>query len=366
MIPEKENVSSTDKFDTMSNTKIVKTSYPSIPTEFNDPELLQLADSIANIVQNAVAEIATHINMTMTITYWRIGQHIVEFEQHGKARAKYGVSLLANLSKILSIKLGKGYSRPNLNNMRKFYLLYPSYENISTKLTWTHICELIKIDDNLERSFYENECITGHWNVKQLQRQMDSGLFMRLALSKDKEGVLQLAHEGVKDTDIQKPEDVVRSSYVVEFLGLSSKKRINEKDLQRLLCEHMKTFLLELGKGFMFQQEQYGMTINNRHYHVDLLFYHRILRCHVLIDLKRGEVKHRDIGQMNLYLGYFAKEEMLEGENPPIGILLGRYKDDLMVEYATYGMDTNLFVSKYELLLPNIEELRAMVRRITE
>lgn len=195
---------------------------------------------------------------------------------------------------------------------------------------------------------------------------MSSGLFLRIALSKDKKGVLQLAYEGIKETDIQKPEDAVRNSYLVEFLGLPSKKRIKEKDLQKLLCEHMKTFLLELGRGFMFQQEQYGMTINNHHYHVDLLFYHRILRCHVLIDLKRGQVTHRDIGQMNLYLGYFAKEEMLDGENLPIGILLGRYKDDLMVEYATYGMDTNFFVSKYELLLPNIEELRAVVRRIIE
>ena len=350
----------------MSKKEIVRPTYPGIPAELNNPELLQLADTIVEIVQSAVTDIATRINMTMTISYWKIGQHIVEFEQQGNTRARYGTSMLANLAKILRTKLGKGYSRPNLNNMRKFYLLYPSYKDVCTKLTWTHICELIKIDDELERSFYEKECIVGHWNVKQLQRQMNSGLFMRLALSKDKEGVLQLAHEGIKESDIQKPEDVVRNSYVVEFLGLSSQKLIKEKNLQSLLCEHMKTFLLELGRGFMFQQEQYGMTINNHHYHVDLVFYHRILRCHVLIDLKRGEVTHRDIGQMNLYLGYFAKEEMLEGENPPVGILLGRHKDDLMVEYATYGMDTNLFVSKYELLLPNIEELRAMVRRIVE
>lgn len=332
----------------MSKNEIVKITCPNVPAELVDPELLRLADTIVEIVKNAIAEISTRVNMTMTISYWKIGQHIVEFEQQGNARATYGSSMLVNLAKILRIKLGKGYSRPNLNNMRKFYLLYPSYEEVCTKLTWTHICELIKIDDQLERSFYEKECIAGHWNVKQLQRQMSSGLFLRIALSKDKKGVLQLAYEGIKETDIQKPEDAVRNSYLVEFLGLPSKKRIKEKDLQKLLCEHMKTFLLELGRGFMFQQEQYGMTINKHHYHVDLLFYHRILRCHVLIDLKRGQVTHRDIGQMNLYLGYFAKEEMLDGENPPIGILLGRYKDDLTVEYATYGMDTNLFVSKYE------------------
>lgn len=330
-----------------------------------DTDLIQLADSIASIVGQAKVHIAVSVNSAMVETYWHIGRHIVEFEQKGEVRAKYGDALLPRLSKVLSMKLGKGFSRPNLNFMRKFYLLYPNCQTVSNKLSWSHICELITIDDDLERSFYEKECISEHWSLRALRRQIDSGLFMRLALSKDKEGVLALAHEGIKQTDIQVPEDVVRDTYTLEFLGLNAKKRFKEGDLQKLLQDNMKTMLLELGKGFLFQEEQYHMCINNHHYHVDLLFYHRILRCYVLIDLKRGAVTHRDIGQMNLYLGYFAKEMMLDGENPPIGILLGHSKDDLMIEYATYGMDTNLFISKYELFLPNKEELRKMITNIT-
>lgn len=347
----------------MNNIKIVKAD---TIQHLQDPKLLQLANTISGIVNKTKQGIAASVNTAIVEAYWNIGKHIVEFEQQGEVRAKYGTGLLKQLGKILRIQIGKGFGHSNLYAMRKFYVYYPNFQTVSGKLSWSHICELLKVDDELERNFYERECIAEHWSLRALRRQMDSGLFMRLALSKDKEGVLALAHEGVNPSDIQKPEDVVRDTYLVEFLGLPVKKRIKESELQQLLCKNMKTFLLELGKGFLFQEEQYGMTINNRHYHVDLLFYHRILRCHVLIDLKRGEVTHRDIGQMNLYLGYFANEIMIEGENPPIGIILSRYKDDLMVEYATYGMDTNLFVSKYELLLPNIEELRAMVRRIVE
>ena len=347
----------------MNNIKIVKAD---ATQHLQDPELLQLADIISGIVNKTKQGIAASVNTAIVEAYWNIGKHIVEFEQQGEVRAKYGTGLLKQLGKILRIQIGKGFGQSNLYAMRKFYVYYPNFQTVSGKLSWSHICELLKVDDELERNFYEHECIAEHWSLRALRRQMDSGLFMRLALSKDKEGVLALVHEGVNPSDIQKPEDVVRDTYLVEFLGLPVKKRIKESELQQLLCKNMKMFLLELGKGFLFQEEQYGMTINNRHYHVDLLFYHRILRCHVLIDLKRGEVTHRDIGQMNLYLGYFANEIMIEGENPPIGIILSRYKDDLLVEYATYGMDTNLFVSKYELLLPNIEELRAMVRRIVE
>lgn len=347
----------------MSNNEIIKAD---TIQHLQDPELLQLANTISGIVNKTKQGIAASVNTAIVEAYWNIGKHIVEFEQQGEVRAKYGTNLLSNLAKVLGATLGKGFSRPNLQQMRKFYLTYPICQTVSSKLSWSHICELLKVDDELERSFYERECIAEHWSLRALRRQMDSGLFMRLALSKDKKGVLALAHEGVKPSDIQNPEDVVRNTYLVEFLGLPVKKRIKESELQKLLCQNMKTFLLELGKGFLFQEEQYGMTINNRHYHVDLLFYRRILHCHVLIDLKRGEVTHRDIGQMNLYLGYYADEIMIDGENPPISIILGRYKDDLMVEYATYGMDTNLFVSKYELLLPNIDELRAMVRRIVE
>ncbi len=312
------------------------------------------------MIEEGKQALAVSINEIIKATYWRIGQYIVEFEQQGNAKAKYGTSLLSNLAKLLRAKVGRGYSRPNLNNMRKFYLMYPICQT-SDKLTWSHICELVTIDDRLERDFYEKECISEGWTVNELHRQKESGLFMRLAVSKDKQGVLTLAHEGQQ---VQTPEDVVKNTYTLEFLGIENKKRYKEKDLEEKLIGNMQMFLLELGKGFTFVKRQYPLTINNTHYHIDLVFYHRILRCFVLIDLKRGAVKHKDIGQMNMYLGYFAKEENVEGDNPPIGIIMSHYKDELMVEYATYGMDSNMFVSKYELFLPNKEELRNLVRII--
>ncbi|MBP3228199.1 MAG: DUF1016 family protein [Bacteroidaceae bacterium] len=331
-----------------------------VKADLTNPELLTLADKIVQVIEDGKRELAVSITETIKKTYWRIGQHIVEFEQKGDRRAKYGSALLTNLSKLLRAKVGRGYSRPNLNNMRKFYLLFPICQT-SDKLTWSHICELLTIDDDLEREFYANETVRESWTVDDLHRQKESGLFMRLAVSKDKQGVLALAREGQKH---QAPEDVVKDTYTLEFLGIEDKSRFKESEIEQKLIDNLQKFLLELGKGFTFVGRQYGLTIANKHYHVDLVFYHRILRCFVLIDIKRGAVKHQDIGQMNMYMGYFAKEENVEDDNPPIGIILSHYKDELMVEYATYGTDSNLFVSKYELFLPNKEELRKMVRNI--
>lgn len=352
-----------------------------------DAELMQLADKIVAVIEQGKNQLAVSINQTIKATYWNVGRHIVEFEQQGNARAKYGASLLSGLAKILRVRVGRGYSHPNLNNMRKFYLMYPIFQTsekftnasifqtsekssvssicqaLSDKLTWSHICELITIDNPLEREFYARECAEEGWPVDTLHRQKESGLFMRLAQSKDKEGVLQLARKGQQ---IQTAEDVVKDTYTLEFLGIDDKKRYKESELEQKLIDNMQKFLLELGKGFTFVGRQYALTINNVHYHIDLVFYHRILRCFVLIDLKKGAVKHTDIGQMNMYMGYFAKEENVEGDNPPIGIIMSHYKDELMVEYATYGMDSNLFVSKYELYLPNKDELRSVIRSIME
>lgn len=323
-----------------------------------DSELNRLADSIAALVNEAKKHLARSANVVMLASYWNIGKYIVEFEQEGNSKAKYGTALLSSLSKILRANLGKGYSHPNLNNMRKFYLLYPNFQTLSEKLSWSHICELITIEDDLERSFYEKECIASGWNVRSLRRQIDSALYLRLAASKDKEGILRLAREG---SFIQRPEDIVKDTYTLEFLNLPEKNRYTEQDLEQRLIDNLQTFLLELGKGFAFIGRQYHITINNRHYHIDLVFYHRILKCFVLIDLKKNAVRHQDIGQMNMYLGYFAKEESAPDDNPPVGIILSHIKDELLVEYATYGMDSKLFVSKYELYLPNKEELRRLV-----
>ena len=299
----------------------------------------------------------------MVQTYWQVGKYIVEFEQKGNAKAEYGTSLLTNLAKLLTLKIGKGYSRPNLNNMRKFYVLYPNLSDMSDKLTWSHICEIIKIDDELERKFYVNECVQEKWDVRSLKRQMDSALYLRLASSKDKNGVLALAEKGIQ---IRQAQDIVKDTYTLEFLGLPEKEQYSEKDLEDRIIDNLQNFLLELGKGFTFVKRQYPLTINNVHYHVDLVFYHRILKCFVLIDLKKNSVKHEDIGQMNMYMGYFAKEENEKDDNPPVGIILSHNKDELLVEYATYGMDTNLFVSKYELYLPNKEELKKLVDGIVK
>lgn len=326
-----------------------------------DTELSVLADTISNLVVEAKSHLSQTINTTLVVTYWNVGKYIVEFEQQGNVKAKYGKALLSSLAKILRVKLGKGYSRPNLNNMRKFYLLYPICQTVSDKLSWSHICELITIEDDLERSFYEKECIAERWNVRSLRRQMDSALYLRLAASRDKEGVLQLAQKGVV---IQQPEDIIKNTYTLEFLGLPDQERYSERDLEQRLIDNLQSFLLELGKGFAFIGRQYPLTISNRHYHIDLVFYHRILKCFVLIDIKKNAVQHKDIGQMNMYMGYFAKEENTVDDNSPIGIILSHTKDELLVEYATFGMDSQLFVSKYELYLPNKEELRRLVDEV--
>ena len=329
----------------------------------HESSLQPLIDNISMAIRDARRKVVSHINTTMTQTYWQIGKYIVEYEQGGQAKVAYGTSTLTILSQQLTARFGRGFSRPNLVNMRKFYLLYPNCQTVSDNLTWSHISELIKAEDNLERSFYEKECISQKWDVRTLRRQMSSALYLRLAASKDKDGVLALSKEGIT---VQKPEDVVRDSYTLEFLGIREDYRFSETELEQRFIDNLQMFLLEMGKGFNFVKRQYPITVNNRHYHCDLVFYHRILRCFVLIDLKRDGVQHEDIGQMNMYLGYFAKEENMPDDNPPIGIILSHYKDDLLVEYATYGLNTNLFVSKYELYLPNKEELRKLVNQSLE
>lgn len=300
------------------------------------------------------------VNTQLLETYWQVGRQIVEFEQGGKDRAVYGAALMERLSADLRLRHGKGFSRSNLNYMRLFYLRYQICEKPSHKLSWSHYVELLKLDDPLERSFYEQQAIAERWSVPELKRQKAAALFLRLAASKDKAGILQLAQKGQV---LAQPEDVLREPYVFEFLKIPEPWQVSETQLEAALCQHLQQFLLELGKGFTFVGRQYRITVNNIHYKVDLVFYHRILRCFVLIDLKIGEVQHHDIGQMNLYLGYFAKEENTPEDRPPIGIILSRNKDELLVEYATYQMDSQLFVQKYQLYLPDREELRREIEQ---
>jgi len=318
----------------------------------------ELVDNISTRFEKGRARAYHEINKSLVFTNWDNGRYIVEFEQGGKARAKYGVKLLQRLARDLTLRIGKGFSRPNLNNMRLFYLRYPICQKLSDKLTWSHYCELISVDDEIEREFYFNQSLLEKWSVTELQRQKRSGLFLRLALSTDKKGVLKLASQG---SIIEKPDDVVKSVYILEFLNIPAPYQISELNLERRLIDQLMNFLLELGKGFAFVGRQYRITVNNVSYHVDLVFYHYILKCFVLIDLKVDKVEHYDISQMNMYMGYFAKEENGPDDNPPIGIILSRSKDDLLVEFATYEMNSQLFVSKYQLYLPDKEELRKLL-----
>lgn len=298
----------------------------------------QLLERITDTYTKGRIQAMQAVNVSLIETYWQVGRHIIEFEQGGKIRADYGKALIGTLANDLSLLHGKGFSRSNLVYMRLLYLRYPISQKPSHQLSWSHYVELLKIDDELERSFYEKQAIAERWSVPELKRQKAASLFLRLASSKDRAGVLQLATQGQM---LSEPVDLLREPYIFEFLKIPEPANISETQLETLLCNHLQQFLLELGKGFTFVGRQYRVTLNNAHYKVDLVFYHRILRCFVLIDLKIGEVQHQDIGQMNMYLGYFANEENIEGDNEPIGIILSRHKDELLVEYATYNMNVS-------------------------
>lgn len=331
--------------------------------QYNDQAYSELINHITNLWTDAKADAIIAVNTHLLDANWRTGQYIVEFEQKGQARAEYGRQLLVNLSKDLTIRCGRGFSRSNLTYMRKFYLAFPKSETLSHKLTWSHYFELLKCDDPLEMKFYFTESIRQGWKVRELKRQIKSALFQRLALSTDKEGILALANEGHQ---VLNPQDILRDPFVLEFTGLPQKKRYKEGELETALKTNMEKFLLELGRGFAFVGRQFVMHIGSRRFKVDLVFYHCILKCYVLIDLKRGEIKHGDIGQMNLYLNYFKTEICQNDDNPPIGIVLGAKKDELLLEYALEGITNQLFAARYQLYLPKREELQAQLDKVLD
>jgi predicted nuclease of restriction endonuclease-like (RecB) superfamily len=303
------------------------------------------------------------VNANLLEAYWDIGKYIVEYEQKGSAKAEYGKKLLENLSKDLSLMHGKGFSLSNLKRMRQLYGCYSIGAKPSRQLSWSHYVELLKIDDSIERNFYEKQAILENWSIPELIRQKKASLFLRLAASKDKDGIMKLSQRG---QIVQQPADIFREPYILDFLKIPEPYHLSESDLETRLLSNLQSFLLELGKGFAFIGRQYRITLGNRHHRVDLVFYHRILKYFVLIDLKRQEAGYEDIGQMNMYLGYFEAEENTEGDNPPIGIILAREKDELLIEYAVHGMSAQLFVQKYQLYLPNEAELRREIERVYE
>jgi predicted nuclease of restriction endonuclease-like (RecB) superfamily len=320
-------------------------------------------EKIGFILNEGRTKAYSAVNNILIRTYWEIGREIVEYEQQGKEKAEYGSELLDRISKDLKMKYGKGFSRRNVLDMRRFYLVFRKWQTVSAKLSWSHYTLLLSLSDDLARNFYEKQCIKDNWSVRELKRQIQSALFQRIALSKDKKGVLQLAQKG---HIIETGKDIVKDPYVMEFLGLSENHRFSEKKLEEKIIDNLQMFLLELGKGFTFVGRQYRITLNNRHYYIDLVFYHRILKCFVLIDLKIGFVDHGDIGQMNMYLNYFKKEEGVEDDNEPVGIILSAEKDDVFVEYALGSISNSIFVSKYQTYLPDKKILQTRLKALLE
>ena len=327
----------------------------------NTEDYLKLIDSIGITIETARHRAVQAVNNELLNANWAVGKYIIEFEQNGNEKADYGSSLLTNLSKDLKSRFGKGFSKSNVYLMRQFYLKYPKFQSVTGKLTWTHYAEILGVSDDHARGFYEKQAINENWSVRELKRQIESSLFERLALSKDKAGVLQLSKEGLS---ISEAKDIVKDPYILEFLQIPEEPRMSESKLEQRIIDNLQIFLLELGKGFSFVGRQYRITLDNDHYYVDLVFYHRILKCFVLIDLKTKHVKHQDIGQMNMYLNYFKIEENTEGDNPPIGIVLGANKNDILVEYAIGGISNKIFVSKYQLYLPDRRVLEEKVKEI--
>jgi predicted nuclease of restriction endonuclease-like (RecB) superfamily len=345
--------------------------------------LLPLVQEIRDLVQSARRAAAQNVNTLQVITNFEIGRRIVEHEQKGSRKAEYGERIVRELSCRLTEELGRGFSKSNLEYMRRFYLEYretvpqiaqtlsgqsrvtlpvkaPIPQTVSAQLapqftlSWSHYVFLLNIGNRDERKFYEIESKENQWSLSELKRQFDSGIYERLALSRDKKSVKSLAHKG---QIIEKPEDVLKDPYILEFLGLDEQSHYSESDLESAIIDKLEAFLLELGKGFLFEARQKRFTFAADHFYVDLVFYNRILRCYVLIDLKIGKLTHENLGQMQMYVNYYNREVKLDDENPTIGIILCKTKDDALVK-LTLPENANIYASQYQLYLPSKDELK--------
>ncbi len=315
---------------------------------------------IKELLYSAKNRVYQTINTTMTQTYFQIGKRIVEEEQGGETRAEYGSALLKNLSSELIKEFGKGYSEQNLKNMRQFYLIYQKRQTVSSefKLSWSHYIFLTRIENINERNFYEIESIENSWSLRELKRQFDSGLFERLKLSSDKQKVKELSLNGQV---IQTAQDLIKDPYILEFVGLPELSSYSESELEQKLIYKLEHFLLELGKGFTFVARQKRITIDEKHFKVDLVFYNRLLKSFVVIDLKIGELKHQDIGQMMMYVNYFDRFEKTDDENSTIGIILCKDKSKALVELTLPKDNNQIYASKYLTILPNKEEFKKLL-----
>ena len=332
--------------------------------------LTELSKKISILLNESRQRVIQTVNHTMVLTYFEIGKMIVEEEQNGKERADYGSQLLSGLSGSLTQEFGKGFSITNLQQMRQFYTVYSKQQTLSVnsekdliqsldfKISWSHYLKLMRIEDELERKFYEIETYKNNWSLRELNRQYDSALYTRISLSKDKNEILKLSEQG---QIIEKPQDAVKDPYVLEFIGLPEQNTYSESDLEHILINKLEHFLLELGKGFTFVARQNRITFDDKHFRIDLVFYNRILRCFVLIDLKVGELKHQDIGQMQMYVNYYDRKIKLEDESKSIGIILCQNKSEALVEFTLPENNTQIFASKYLTVLPSKESLRKLI-----
>lgn len=338
----------------------------------------QLFQSIKSLVETAKSSIVRNINSTMLLTYFEIGKMIVEDEQNGKERAGYAKETIKNLSALLTKEFGRGYSVTNLEYFRKFYLTYESRNSqsligissisqsptgefkIPFTLSWTHYVQLIKIQNQDERDFYEIEATQNNWSVRELERQYNSSVYERLALSKDKEGVKKMAKKG---QIIEKPTDVLKSYYVLEFLDLKEDNRYTETDLETEIINKLEHFMLELGKGFLFEGRQRRFTFEGDSFYVDLVFYNRLLKCFVIFDLKIGKLTHQDIGQMQMYVNYYDRMVKLPEENQTIGIILCKEENKTVIEFTLPEDNKTIFAKEYKAVLPSKEELKRQIEK---
>ena len=338
---------------------------------------------IREILASARATAVRSVNTAQVVAYWLIGREIVEEEQRGSSRAGYGQRLLIELSGKLTAEHRSGFSVPNLKFIRQFYVEYPGLTpraeigyavrsqltsgrswrpgRLHAGLSWTHYRTLLRVGKPAARSFYEIEAVKNHWSARGLERQINSSLYERLAMSRDKKGVMRLALRGQV---VQRPSDVIKDPVVMEFLGLPRSPRLAESDLESAMLNHLQAFLLELGKGFAFVARQERLTLDGDHFYIDLVFYHTALKCYVIIDLKAGKLSHQDLGQLQLYVNYYDRERRTPGDAPTLGLILCADKNDAVVRY-TLGADQRkvLFASRYKLHLPSESELRQELRR---
>lgn len=340
------------------------------------PEPEQLSRRVSQLIDAARSAVVRTTNQVLVSTYFLIGKLIVEEEQAGQNRAQYAKFILARLSERLMERYGKGYSVRYLQQMRKFYLLYgpaiaksgfsqlaepgaAGFQPLPFRLSWSHYLLLCRLKSSGERQFYETESVQNAWSLEDLQRQVDSALYERLTLSRDKDGVLDLARQGQA---VNAPKDLIKDPYVLEFLGLEQRPHYTENDLETAIIDQIERFLLELGKGFFFGGRQVRFLFEDEEFYVDLVFYNRLLRCFVLVDLKIGRLRHQDLGQMQMYVNYYDRHVKTDEENKTIGIIICKDKNDAVVEITLPENNTQIFASQYQLILPSKEELKNLVR----